>query len=180
MMNIISNMKRNIMVVAVMLFGLINSAHAVITNPQQEKDPITSDFKTEPAFLQDYMKIKNALVNDDYAQVKQTASEMQNSLKEVELNEEQHKKLKDVVSNLAKAGNIKEQRKQFAMLSQHFYQLVENTNFSDKTLYVQHCPMALGGQGAIWISQEEQVRNPYMGQKMPGCGSLQEKTEIKK
>lgn len=176
----INKMKRNILVVAIMMFGLINAADAVGTNPQQERDPITADFKSEPAFLQNYIKIKNALVNDDYEQVKQTASEMQKSLEGVDLNKEQHNELKNVVSNLAKAGDIKAQRKEFALLSQHLYHLVQRANLSDKTLYVQHCPMAMNGQGAIWISEEEQVQNPYMGQRMPGCGSLQEKLEIKK
>lgn len=180
MINMISNMKREIIVVAIMMFGLVNTANATMTIPQQEKDLITADFKSEPAFLQNYIKIKNALVNDDYEQVKQTALKMQKSLDEVELNKEQHNELNNVVSNLAKAGDIKAQRKEFVLLSQHLYQLVQRANLSDKPLYVQHCPMAMGGQGAIWISQEEQVRNPYMGQRMPGCGSLQEKTEIKK
>lgn len=176
----INNMRRNIIVAAIMMFGLVNAADAVVTNPQQEKIPITADFKHEPAFLQDYMKIKNALVNDDYAQVKQSATAMKKSLEELELNKEQHKELKGVVANLAKAGDIQAQRKQFALLSQHLYQLVQNTNLSDGPLYVQHCSMALGGgQGAIWISHEEQVRNPYMGQRMPGCGTLEEKTEKK-
>lgn len=176
----INNKKRNILVAAIMMFGLVNTANATMTNPQQERDPITADFKSEPAFLQDYIKIKNALVNDDFAQVKQAALKVENSLKEVKLNKEQYNELKNVVSNLAKAGDIKAQRKEFALLSQHLYHLVQRGNLSDKTLYVQHCPMAMGGQGAIWISEEEQVRNPYMGQRMPGCGSLQEKLEIKK
>lgn len=174
-----SNIKKNILVVAIMMFGLVNAANAEVTNPQQERNLSIADFKSEPAFLKDYMKIKNALVNDDYAQVKLAASNMQKSLKEVALSKEQQKSLKDVVENLSNAGEINSQRKEFAQLSQHLYKLVENTRFSDKTLYVQHCSLGMGGQGAIWISYEEQVRNPFMGQKMPGCGSLLEKTEIK-
>lgn len=178
----ISNMKRNIMVVAIMMFGLVstNAAGNSERSYQQERELVNVDFKNEPAFLQDYMKIKNALVNDEYEQVKLTASEMQKSLEELQLKGEQYSRLNGVVGNLAKAEDIKAQRKEFALLSQHLYQLVENNNLSVKTLYVQHCPMAMGGQGAIWISYEEQVRNPFMGQRMPGCGSLQEKTEIKK
>lgn len=175
-----NNMKRNILVAAIIMFGLVNKANATMTNSQQEKDLITAGFNGEPAFLRDYMKIKNALVKDDYAQVKRTSTDMQKNLEGVDLNKEQNKDLKDVVANLAKAGDIKAQRKEFALLSQHLYQLVQRANLSDKTLYVQHCPMAMGDQGAIWISQEEQVQNPYMGQRMPGCGSLQEKTEVKK
>lgn len=176
----INNMKRSIMVAAIMMFGLVNAADAVVTNPQQERDPITADFKSETAFLQDYIKIKNALVNDNYEQAKEGALEMQRNLKAADINQAQGNRLISIAGNLAKAGDIKAQRKYFAQLSKELYQLVENNNLSDETLYLQHCPMAMDGQGAIWISYEEQVRNPFMGQKMPGCGSLLEKTEIKK
>lgn len=173
----ISNMKRNLVIAAIMTFGLANAADAVVTNPQQERYPVIADFKNEPAFLQDYMKIKNALVKDDYAQVKRTAMDMQKSLEEVELNKEQHNSLKDVVANLAKAENIGAQRRHFAQLSQHVYQIAGRSNPTDETLYLQSCGMAMGGQGAVWLSYDQQIKNPFMGQKMSGCGSVIEKTE---
>jgi hypothetical protein len=43
-----------------------------------------------------------------------------------------------------------------------------------ETMYWNHCPMAMGGDGANWLSINEKISNPYMGQKMPGCGSVQE------
>lgn len=174
-----SNMKRNILILAIMIFGLVsaNAAGNSERSYQQERVLMNMDFKSEPAFLQDYMKIKSALVNDEYAQVKQSATAMQESLEELELTKEQHNSLKNVVFNLAKAEDISTQRRYFAQLSQHVYQIVRKSNITDKTLYLQSCGMAMGGQGAEWISYEEEVRNPFMGQKMPGCGSVEEKTE---
>ena len=53
------------------------------------------------------------------------------------------------------------------------YQMAKNGNL-DVPIYWNNCPMALNGQGANWLSMNEKIRNPYMGQKMPGCGSVQE------
>ena len=39
-------------------------------------------------------------------------------------------------------------------------------------VYVIHCPMALKGQGADWLSDDPQVRNPYFGDMMYDCGSV--------
>jgi Cu(I)/Ag(I) efflux system membrane fusion protein len=32
--------------------------------------------------------------------------------------------------------------------------------------------MAKGNQGADWLSTEEQIRNPYFGDKMMKCGTV--------
>lgn len=124
--------------------------------------------------VQEYMDVKNAMVNDDYEQVKRAASGMQNSLDDGELSQQERNDLKNSINQLATAQDIKAQRQAFNQLSQQLYQLVQTNDKIDQTLYWQHCPMAMGGQGANWLSEEKQVRNPYMGQRMPGCGSVEE------
>ena len=141
---------------------------------QQENRTAVVNTEGEPAFLVDYTDIRNALVNDNYEQVKNEASDLQKSLEGSKLSQEQRNQLKESVSKLAEAQDIKAQREAFAQLSGQLYQVVQNTDLTDKTLYWQHCPMALGGQGANWLSYEEKVSNPFMGQKMPGCGSVAE------
>ena len=136
---------------------------------QQESEVVAVDTEGEPAFLVDYIEIKNALVNDNFEEVKQAAMDLQSSL-ESEYSEE----LNSSLLQLTEAEDIEAQRQAFAQLSQQLYEVVQNKELSNKTLYWQHCPMALGGQGANWLSYEEQVRNPFMGQKMPGCGSVAE------
>lgn len=124
--------------------------------------------------VREYMDVKNAMVNDDYEQVKRAASGMQNSLDEGELSQQERNELKNSIHQLATAQDIEAQRQAFNQLSQQLYQLVQTNDKIDQTLYWQHCPMAVGGQGANWLSEEKQVRNPYMGQRMPGCGSVEE------
>lgn len=141
---------------------------------QQENGAATVNMQGEPAFVVAYMDIKNALVNDNYEQVKQAASDMQESLAGSELSEEQRNQLRESAGQLAEAQDIEAQRQAFAQLSQQLYQVVKNNDVTDNTLYWQHCPMALNNQGANWLSFEEKVRNPFMGQRMPGCGSVEE------
>jgi hypothetical protein len=139
-----------------------------------EKSTAEIDITGEPEFMQNYTDIGNALVNDKYDQVKQAASDMQKSIEGTELNREQRNQLKESAGKLAEAQDIKSQRQAFVQLSQQLYQVVQNNNVTDKPLYWQHCPMAMGGQGANWLSYNEKVQNPYMGQRMPGCGSVEE------
>jgi hypothetical protein len=39
-----------------------------------------------------------------------------------------------------------------------------------KAFYQLHCPMVANNKGADWISAEKEIKNPYFGDKMMGCG----------
>lgn len=120
--------------------------------------------------LTDYMEVKKALVSDNYVLVKQAAADMLNSLEGSGYGQD----LETSVEELAVAKDIQAQRKAFAQVSQQLFQLVQNKEISGPTLYWKHCPMAMNNQGANWLSFEKQIQNPYMGQRMPGCGSVKE------
>lgn len=142
--------------------------------PQHENSEMAVNMEDEPAFLVDYINIKDAMVNDNFEQVKQETKDLQNSLEAAELNEDKRAELNEVLRQLGEAEDIEAQRQAFAQLSQELYELVQKENLTEKALYWQHCPMALNGEGANWLSYEEQVSNPFMGQRMPGCGSVVE------
>lgn len=40
--------------------------------------------------------------------------------------------------------------------------------------YRAHCPMAFDNRGASWLTPEEEVFNPYFGDRMLRCGSIEE------
>jgi hypothetical protein len=44
---------------------------------------------------------------------------------------------------------------------------------TEKTLYQDFCPMANNGKGAIWLSEIEEIKNPFYGSKMMKCGKMQ-------
>ena len=73
----------------------------------------------------------------------------------------------DKIVNLA---NVEAQRKQFGFLSDALIQVVEAFGTEGTALYVQHCPMAFDNEGADWLATEEEIQNPYFGDKMMRCG----------
>lgn len=121
------------------------------------------------AILAGYIDIENALVNDDHKAAQQNAQELLNA--STALNETS---IKNTMEQLSGAADISEQRKHFATLSKQLYTVFKDIDLQGNTLYWNNCPMALGGKGANWLSINEKISNPYMGQKMPGCGSVQE------
>lgn len=121
------------------------------------------------AIVAGYMNIENALVNDNPESVREEATKLLNDA--TALNETHMKK---TLEELSKATDIEEQRKHFATLSKELYTIFKETGLNGKTLYWNHCPMAMEGKGANWLSLSEKINNPYMGQMMPSCGSVKE------
>ncbi|MBC6491569.1 hypothetical protein BC349_10955 [Flavihumibacter stibioxidans] len=62
------------------------------------------------------------------------------------------------------------------MLSNSFYELVKNFG-GGRTLYHAHCPMANNNQGALWLSESMEIKNPYFGSEMLTCGSIEEQIQ---
>ena len=47
----------------------------------------------------------------------------------------------------------------------------------NKKVYQQFCPMANSDKGAIWLSSNEKIMNPYFGAAMLSCGTIQKIVE---
>lgn len=74
-------------------------------------------------------------------------------------------------NTLPEQDDVEAQREQFGYLSQALINAL--TAFGvDGTYYVQHCPMAFDNTGANWLSNEEQILNPYFGDRMLKCGMV--------
>jgi Cu(I)/Ag(I) efflux system membrane fusion protein len=50
--------------------------------------------------------------------------------------------------------------------------IIESFDPLSSTVYIQHCPMADSNNGADWLSQEKEIRNPYFGESMLKCGEV--------
>ena len=82
--------------------------------------------------------------------------------------------MKEHAEHIAKNGdNIKHQRSHFVMMSEVVYDLVKNFG-AGRPLYHDHCPMARDNQGAMWISEVKEIKNPYFGSAMFKCGRVEE------
>ena len=68
--------------------------------------------------------------------------------------------------------SCEKQRTAFSTLSSALYGLLKNVDLKNATVYQEHCPMALNEKGAYWLSDDSDIRNPYMGKKMMECGEV--------
>lgn len=72
------------------------------------------------------------------------------------------------------ADKIAHQREHFIMLSKDVEDFVKAFGNGGQTLYKDFCPMANEGKGAVWISETEEIKNPYFGKEMQECGKVKE------
>ena len=135
-----------------------------------------------------YLQLKNALANDnakDAATAGKSVAETIQKIDTASLTADQQKVLADVKDDIKEHGEhignngdkIEHQREHFEMMSKDVYDLVKAFG-SDQTLYKDHCPMYNNNKGADWLSEVKEIKNPYLGKKMPTCGTVKE--EIKK
>ena len=134
--------------------------------------------------LAGYLKLKNALTNDNDKEAAAIATQLAKAFKAVDktaLNAEQSQVFTDVEADAiehaehiaANAGDLVHQREHFETLSDEVYELVKATGAGQK-LYYTNCPMHNNNKGANWLSETKEVKNPYLGQAMLTCGLVKE------
>jgi hypothetical protein len=69
------------------------------------------------------------------------------------------------------------QRAYFPALTAAMYNLVRAFQANADPVYYQYCPQALDQKGAGWLSESEEIRNPYFGFENLRCGSVVEVVE---
>lgn len=130
--------------------------------------------------LESYFELSEALVSSDYqasAEKAQTFKEALPNTNISSLNDEQQLVWNELVENiLERAENITErddiedQRYEFEYLSENLISIVSNLGV-DGVVYHQRCPMVRGAS-ADWLSKNEQISNPYHGDRMLRCGTV--------
>jgi hypothetical protein len=129
-----------------------------------------------------YINLKNKLVNDDTNGAADKAKLLLASFNRFNTNvldPKQKKEYLDIAESAKEnaehigdnAGKLDHQREHFVLLSKDTNDLI-NLFGTKQKLYQDFCPMADDGKGAIWISETKEIKNPYLGAKMPTCGSV--------
>lgn len=147
------------------------------------------EFKTQLANVSAaYLLLKDALVATDSEQAINASKKVNEKLSSIDMSlvksdahlywMQQLEAIQGHNEKINSSKDIEEQRRQFDFLSQALINAVKVFGVPGDTLYVQHCPMANNNEGADWLSGEEEVRNPYFGDKMMTCGVV--KTTIDK
>ncbi|KIA85889.1 DUF3347 domain-containing protein [Flavobacterium sp. AED] len=146
--------------------------------------PVTQTKFSINEIVSNYLKLKNALTKDDTKGAANAGKALYVTFNKINSNTIPNAKLKKEYLDIAddakehaehigdNAGKLEHQREHFVLLSKDVTDLIK-TFGSDQKVYQDFCPMADNGKGAIWISETKDIKNPYYGNKMLTCGSIQ-------
>lgn len=147
--------------------------------------------KTDPAFkvqltkvFNDYLEMKNAFVATDAKKVANEAKDVIAALKSVDMGllkgdahmmwMDQSETLNSTINTIYRSADINKQRQEFARFNLVFYKSLKMFGLNGANAYYQYCPMANNNQGAYWLSETKDIRNPYLGKDMLDCGETKE------
>ncbi|MGM8360427.1 DUF3347 domain-containing protein [Flavobacterium sp. ARAG 55.4] len=144
-------------------------------------DAVKASVSTD-AIIDAYLKIKNALANDDGKEATKAAHDFAQAVsatktdkitkelltKYLNITDEAKEQAELIVSN---DGKIAQQRMYFAVLSKDITNLIA-TFGTNKKLFQDYCPMYNEGKSGYWISELKEIRNPYYGSEMLSCGGM--------
>ena len=113
-----------------------------------------------------YLTMKMALTESDADQVQQSAGNIS------EIFTEERAELKAISQSISETDDLEDQRKLFAQFTEEIGPMFEDA-LSGGTIYKKFCPMAFNNKGAYWYSDVEEISNPFFGEKMSDCGSIE-------
>jgi len=149
------------------------------------KAVVNAEFKQQlQKVYDDYILMKDAFVASDTREVRKTADKVKSSLQGIDmglLEGDAHMVWMEYVDNLdaeitliSSNTDISAQRVSFASFNDAFYASLKAFGLHHGTVYYQYCPMANGDKGAFWLSDVEEINNPYFGEDMLRCGETRE------
>lgn len=137
--------------------------------------------KSIGAVITQYLSLKDAFVNADTSTIKAEEKKLIAAIDSIKIDElkkdttgifqSAQAQLSDIKSNadaILKETDITEMRQDFRMISENLFPLLKTIHYEGVKLYWQNCPMAFGeGKDANWISNTEEIFNPYLGKNHP-------------
>ena len=156
------------------------------TEASEPQFQVDANFQNQLASVfTSYVELKDAFVASDASKVKNEAKETDEALAKVDMkllsgaaHNDWMNYLSPIQSSLKEiqgSTDIEAQRKAFSDLSNNLYKGAKAFGLGDKEAFYAYCPMAFNNEGAYWLSDEQQIRNPYFGDKMLTCGEVKEK-----
>lgn len=163
------------------------------TAPEQKQQPLKQADNSDAfnssfgVMLNSYYKLKDALVASDTAKSSVAALELATAADSLKINEikadtmgvlkltaqEYAGTISGSAKGLAGESTLEARRQEFKMITDALYVLFQTVRYNEQKIYWIHCPMAFNNTGAYWINQDSTVRNPYFGDKMLTCGTVE-------
>lgn len=151
--------------------------------------------------LTSYYSLRDAFVEYDTARVDAVSKQLAADAGSVKLDEltgnsssvvkttakDYASTVQTAASEIQAQPDFTKKQRQFQSLSEAMYELVRTVRYDQEKIYHQHCPMAFNNEGAYWISNSQEIVNPYMGKKHPKyrgsmleCGDIPDSLDFAK
>ena len=134
--------------------------------------------------LKPYFDMVNAFVTSNPNQVATFAKATAETINAISISdlgkmEKSHlSKSVEMLDAISSTMDIRRQRDHLVNLNENMVALAMHIKSPSEALNVQKCPMANKNQGAIWLSTEKEIKNPYYGEEMLTCGSVVEVIDV--
>lgn len=135
--------------------------------------------KVHDSLLTLYLAFEEALAADNEENAKAQLSTIKSLLmKDNSFDGKRYTLWNSELENLKKEAHtgtfntILELRAFLLLFSNALIGLQNEYGFTFDSLYLAHCPMAFDNNGAHWIQQSDDLKNPYYGASMLKCGSI--------
>lgn len=159
----------------------LTGSYSMMNRPAEKNSNAPLKFREQlSGVLSAYYVVKNALVASDKNNASGGANSVLMALKSVShklQDEEADKTWQKIKSNIEKyaliiqkAKTLEEQREAFEGLSNALIEAVEKFGLRSGKAWKAYCPMAFDDKGAYWLSEFEEIKNPYFGASMLRCG----------
>jgi len=133
-----------------------------------------------------YYSLKDALIEGDTVKVNAAAATVFSNAGSLNINEikgdstgmitETAKLFAETINGSAEAlmaeKDLEAKRREFNMITDAMWSLTRTVRYEGQKVYYQYCPTALDNSGAYWLSDTNEIRNPYTGNQSPACGEV--------
>ena len=130
-----------------------------------------------------YLPVKDALVASDAKMASQRAKDLLSVISKVDMTlvkGDAHKEwMKDLevlhstTKKMVNESDLEIEREMLSPLSDQLFHTLKKFQV-EVSGFRQYCPMVADNQGAYWLSDSDEVLNPYFGNKMLTCGNVEE------
>ncbi len=156
----------------------LKGGYSMINRPQALVIEINEEFRAAlNSLLDSYFEIKNKLVQSDFEGSMEMVQTFEQRLKNLTIPFESRddwqpfgQTIKNRLKEMNKAIDLEGVRNNFAGFSDQMTTVVSTFELGNQAVYVDFCPMAMNDQGAYWLSEFENIENPYFGSAMLTCG----------
>jgi Cu(I)/Ag(I) efflux system membrane fusion protein len=191
-----TKMKKQIMLTAVFYMAVLGTSVAQHDHSSHMKSEMDGDMVMVKKYdvdvkFQDQLKgvmeanqiLIEAFSNDNADAIKSATTKFTADLTKVDMSllsgEAHHtwmkysKEMKKAAEQINNTDDVGFQRIQLAKLDEALYKSLKSFGTGGIDVYYNYCPMA-NDVGANWLTTSSEIQNPFMGQKMPKCGSNKE------